>query len=425
LTDIDAHAKHCEREKMKSGDKEDVTESLDKKEWKASEVCCKGSPKLDCVLETLEEENEGESDDKERCSPPLLVVEVRSNDNNLDSPLARETPKVESALQFKKTQISQSLLARTRSRADVDAGAAIPTSLLKVVDHRSKTESKDDETLFLTLNLARKRTKVVQLLIFGLIGIIGGFFGSIFVQFSCNFASALVTVGQYDNSFKIHLGLWKYTPIDSVFQGYSYCWPYDESYTSSAPTLARISGLFALVSGSFSLAVLWVYLVLGITNEFFWSTAVKVLILTGVCQILTFTFFIDNICSEDICFLGPGAIISSISTIVWFLLAYEMYRNAPVSAILPSLPTKSNKFNQINQRAKNAWNFFFAPKHQEQLPSHTSAKKYDRMTNKHSDESSKKSSINRQNTQERRHASNTTDELIGSYIPPDVDGVIA
>merc|ERR1712048_378583 len=141
----------------------------------------------------------------------------------------------------------------------------------------------DEGALILTPKIARKRTKVVQLLVIGLLGIIGGFFGSIFTLYTCNFASADVEVGN-NNFFRLHFGMWKYSPLDSVFQGYSYCYPYDDQYTADAPVPARIVAVVALMSGSASLSVLWIYLILGVTKEFYWKNAVRLLMLAGSCQ---------------------------------------------------------------------------------------------------------------------------------------------
>ena len=248
----------------------------------------------------------------------------------------------------------------------------------------------------------------------------GGLLGSIFVQSTCNFANAIATVGQYDNSFKVHLGLWKYSPIDSVFQGYSYCWPYDDSYTSRGPIFARVAGLIGLLSGSFSLCVLWVYLISGVTNEIFWTSAVKVLLFTGICQLFTFSFFFDKVCSQVKCYFGPGASICLVCTIIWFTLAYEMHNNAPLSAFLPFLPTQDEKNDLMNlelpemhDRIKSTWNKLPFKAAQEEVPSlSTFTKKnqcdrYERMVN-----------------DSHSNCSSNSNDNNGSYSPPTMNGVV-
>jgi len=267
-------------------------------------------------------------------------------------------------LRKKKAQISQSLLARTRSRADVDTlvPTAISSSLFRatgdkdpvtntteeshgIVNSRSLRETQnmshigDEGPLGFAPKIVRKRTKVVQLLVIGLLGIIGGFFGGVYALSTCNFASADVEVGN-NNFFRLHFGMWKYSPLDSVFQGYSYCYQYDDEYTADAPMQARIVAVTALISGSASLSVLWIYLILGVTKEFYWKNAVRLSVLAGFCQASTALFFRGNICQRNSCVLGPGAIISLITTIVWFIVAYEMHHNAPMSAMLPNLSGK-------------------------------------------------------------------------------------
>lgn len=220
----------------------------------------------------------------------------------------------------------------------------------------------------------------------------------------------------------MHLGLWTYSPIDSVFQGYSYCWPYDDSYTSREPVFPRITGLTAMISGSIALCVLWVYLILGVTNDFFWTGAVKAFTFTGICQLFTFSFFLDSVCSEATCYFGPGAFICLVCSIIWFILAYEMHNNAPVSALLPFLPSQSTKNDLMNlelpdmhERIKSRWNRLPFKAAQEEVPSlSTFTKKnqcdrYERMVNDCHSNSSPTSNDNNSN---------------GSYFPPRMNGVV-
>ncbi|MGV2388345.1 MAG UNVERIFIED_CONTAM: hypothetical protein LVR29_08550 [Microcystis novacekii LVE1205-3] len=121
----------------------------------------------------------------------------------------------------------------------------------------------DADAMVMNATLAHKRVKVVQLLFFGLLGILLAFLGSFYVQSTCHFANSTVAVGASQEIFVLHYGLWKYTPIDSVFQGYSYCANYDDEYTNDTPVIPRIAGVGGIVSGTYALFVLWFYLITG------------------------------------------------------------------------------------------------------------------------------------------------------------------
>lgn len=175
---------------------------------------------------------------------------------------------------------------------------------------------------------------------FGLLGIVLGFLGSFYVQSTCNFGSAEVTVGQNQEPFELHFGLWKYSPIDSAFEGYSYCSKYDENYTNDAPHLARLFAGLALLAGSFSLFVLWFYLIFGIATQNSWVAAVRVCALAGIFQALTLLFFRGDVCLRNTCALGPGAIVSIVSAAMWFVLGFELHYNMPMSAMIQGLSNR-------------------------------------------------------------------------------------
>ena len=122
--------------------------------------------------------------------------------------------------------------------------------------------------------------------------------------------------------------------MDSVFQGYAYCNPYDDDFTTDAPFLARIAGIAALIFGTYALSVLWAYLLLGAANEVFWMWAVRCLWATVFCQILTMMFFVGAVCQRDSCTFGPGAWVSAAGIAIWLLVGYEMRRNSPVAKIM-------------------------------------------------------------------------------------------
>ena len=164
----------------------------------------------------------------------------------------------------------------------------------------------------------------------GLIGLAFGFLGSFYVQSSCHFLTATVVVGGNAEEFDLHYGMWKYTPLNSAFQGYSYCYKYDGQFTTDTPILPRIVGLIALLMGVYALTVLWVYLVLGRTNFTHWNCAIYASIASGIFQALTMVFFAGSVCRRNSCSVGPGAAVSIVSTLTWFVLAFEMHYNSPM-----------------------------------------------------------------------------------------------
>lgn len=179
-------------------------------------------------------------------------------------------------------------------------------------------------------NAVRLSCFVLHITCIGLIGLAFGFLGSFFVQSSCHFLTATVVVGGNAEQFDLHYGLWKYTPLSSAFEGYSYCYKYDGQFTSDSPTVPRIVGMAALFLGAYALAVLWVYLVLGRIDFAHWKRAVYSSAVSGIFQALTMVFFAGSICRRNSCSVGPGAAISILSTLTWFVLAFEMHYNTPI-----------------------------------------------------------------------------------------------
>jgi hypothetical protein len=236
--------------------------------------------------------------------------------------------------------IGQTIRDECWSRAAVDAGEVAPDMLFRARSGEPTSSSQSE-----TERVATKRVNVVQLLINGLIGLVGGLLGSIYVQTGCHF----VTV---DVGLPLHFGMWQYSPMDSAFQGFTYCYPYDENHTQDSPTFARIAGLIALAAGTFSLSVLWVYLLLGRTTSGLWKWAVRFLALAACLQTLTFSFFGTDVCRRNSCSFGPGSIVSLISALSWGLAAYEMKDNSPIgTALIPDPYRESgDMMNQQQQQ---------------------------------------------------------------------------
>jgi len=338
-----------------------ITESISE----ASSTLGRG-PMWQRAMELANEEEQHRRDEEEikmemeemerhRLGLPAQISMTITNDGN--SVCVRS---VEPSVASKKAQFSQSLMARTRSRADVDSCPSGPKSpsgfqgsLLRaaadaelaggVISPRNGETSasnrqKNDPALLLAPKVARKRVKVVQLLVFGLLGIIAGFFGSIYVQFTCFFVSSTVRIGGNDQEFDLHYGLWKYSPIDSVFEGYTYCYSYeDDDWSNPSPSVARICGLIALVSGTLALTVLWTYLIVGTTRGPLWRMSVRLLLIAAICQSCTLLLFLGENCLTNGCSIGPGAGVSIVVTFVWMIVAYEMHHNSPLSAVIRSM----------------------------------------------------------------------------------------
>lgn len=196
----------------------------------------------------------------------------------------------------------------------------------------SLTGDGESSAYILSTALAKKRVRVVQLLLIGLVGLLLGLLGNFFVSTSCHFATVHIAVGQTNEKFEFHFGLWKYSPIDSVFEGYPYCNKYDQNYSNEAPLIPRVSNIAALVCGLIAIGILWLYLIFGSTDRTRWKFAVRIAILAGLIQLSTLYFFYGTICTVYDCDLGPGAYLSIWTAVVWFVLACEMHYHTPLAS---------------------------------------------------------------------------------------------
>jgi hypothetical protein len=109
---------------------------------------------------------------------------------------------------------AETFMERTRSRADPD---------MAPVTHPNGKQSMvrlEDEEYLRDTGLAQRRVKVAQLLIAGILGILVGWLGNAVVGTSCHFASVQVQVGQSNDMFSLHFGLYKYSTVDSSLNGY-------------------------------------------------------------------------------------------------------------------------------------------------------------------------------------------------------------
>ena len=175
---------------------------------------------------------------------------------------------------------------------------------------------------------AQKRVRAVQLLLVGLLGLILGWLGNFFVGTSCHFVNVPVRAGNGGN-FALHFGLWSYSPADSAMSGYSYCYPYSGSHDNDVPLVSRIANIVALVFGTYSLVVLWWYLVTGQANRTMWSIGVWTALLAAVAQMTTLFFFFDTLCQERTCSWGPASFLAIATSVAWIVLGFELYYQAP------------------------------------------------------------------------------------------------
>ena len=189
----------------------------------------------------------------------------------------------------------------------------------------------DDERYYIkNSGTAQKRVRAIQLLMVGLLGLILGWLGNFFVGTSCHFVNVPVQAGQYQGTFPLHFGLWKYSPADSAMSGYSYCYPYSGTHDNDVPLVSRISNIVALVFGTYSLVVLWWYLITGQANRVLWHAGVWTALLAAVAQMSTLFFFFDSLCQERECSWGPASFLAIGTSVAWVILGFELYYQAPM-----------------------------------------------------------------------------------------------
>lgn len=178
--------------------------------------------------------------------------------------------------------------------------------------------------------LAKKRVRVAQLLIVGLLSLFFGWLGNFFVTSSCYFASSAVMVGQSGEPFVVHYGLWKYSTVDSVVSGSYNCYPY-HSAQHRAPVVSRVANLLALLLGTYSQGCVWTYLITGQWHPKLWHGAVHASVVAGVLQLLTLCFFAERVCraSQNRCGMGPASVVAVVTAVVWLVFAWEVHYNTP------------------------------------------------------------------------------------------------
>lgn len=190
----------------------------------------------------------------------------------------------------------------------------------------------DDEREFIkNSKTAQKRVKAVQLLLVGLVGLIVGWLGNFFVGTSCHFVNVPVQAGQNQGNFALHFGLWKYSPADSAMSGYPYCYPYSGSHDNEVPLVSRIANIVALAAGTYSLVVLWWYLVTGKGSQAMWYFGVFTALVAAAAQMGTLYFFFDTLCQERECSWGPASFLAIATSVAWVIVSFELFYQAPMT----------------------------------------------------------------------------------------------
>ena len=203
--------------------------------------------------------------------------------------------------------------------------ALIPGNMVRVGD------SDDEERAYIKSSArAQKRVKAVQLLVVGLLGLILGWLGNFFVGTSCHFVNVPLQAGQSGN-FDLHFGLWKYSPADSAMSGYKYCYPYGGSHDNEVPLVSRVANIVALATGTYSLVVLWWYLITGKGSRNMWYLGVGTALVAAAAQMGTLYFFFDTLCQDRVCSWGPASFLAIATAAAWIILAFELYYQAPMT----------------------------------------------------------------------------------------------
>jgi len=235
-------------------------------------------------------------------------------------------------------KFADSIMARTRSRADPDAlleNSSNNDSMEKPTRSMINVNAQEEGGFVESTSIAKKRGRVVQLLTIGLLSFLISFLGGFLVLSSCHFVSAVVQVNY--QAVDLYFGLFKYSPADSASRGYTYCINYDGDFIGDTPWFGRISSLLALAGGGFSLGVLWLYLVLGRCAKQIWNIAIFAAALSGVLQLSTLSILVSTVCKEEVCTLGPAGFITVIAGCFYFVLAFEMHYNTPFVCVSANL----------------------------------------------------------------------------------------
>jgi hypothetical protein len=94
--------------------------------------------------------------------------------------------------------------------------------------------------------------------------------------------------------------------------------------------LGRAFNLAALLLGTYSLVVLWWYLISGRIVPKLWKAAVYAAVGAGTLQLLTpLVFFLGSLCRNAKCSAGPAAALSAVTAVAWVIVGAELHYHCP------------------------------------------------------------------------------------------------
>lgn len=114
----------------------------------------------------------------------------------------------------------------------------------------------------------------------------------------------------------------------ACFGSYKYCYPYSDQH--EAPIIARVANVLALLAGTYTMAVVWSYLILGgQVKKAYWNWSVRLAWAAGIFQLGTLAFFGSKLCRDNSCAPGPAAYLALGTAVVWIVLGWELKYHIP------------------------------------------------------------------------------------------------
>lgn len=186
----------------------------------------------------------------------------------------------------------------------------------------------------------------------GVMGILCGLLVSTFSEVTCNFISIEKTIGNAGSTVYMHLGLIKFSSMDSIFTGNQFCVPYHNNYYyMKGPIFARHASELAILCGYCSVLTLWHYIFTKHTTEIWWKIGIYAAALASLFQLCTYQIFLSDICHDEKCYMGAGSFLSCVAVVSYGLVCYFMIKNSPVRYI-----TTIDKHSLIDSSYKQSEN---------------------------------------------------------------------
>ena len=117
--------------------------------------------------------------------------------------------------------------------------------------------------------------------------------------------------------------------INDFQYSFKYCYPYGGQHENDAPVLARTVNILAFLAGTYSLVILWWYLIVGQFRDNLWRWAVWSAVTAGIFQLSTLFFFVGHLCHSNTCVPGPASFLTLVTASTWILLGWELHYNMP------------------------------------------------------------------------------------------------